>query len=787
MLSIQIKRLIFLFALLCCSSAAHATTYYIAAIGSDSNTAHSKASPWLHAPGMPNCSGSGAGTCGGTTPAAGDSFIFKGGDTWHWANSSASPYVGGTWNWNYSGSGTNCNLNTRAGAVITTSCIYIGVDQTWFTGGSWVRPILTMDNALSTSAPASCTYSEGMSGSTTNGFYLNGSYLILDSFDLQGNCSNAGGSVWIVTFGDQIEFTNWYMHGWTLATGPNTPVIDDFQEVGFGSGSGFILYDHLILDGSDSSFGTTMSGQTTGENSGNGLGVCSEIRFSVFRRVSNGCVGGSAGGSYTSIISVHDSLFDNMYNSNTAVPPGSFHGNVIETGNASADVWFYNNTASNINEGEIFNFGSVNGGNYYIANNTIFEVQAGNCFLLIWGTAARNTAYITNNTWVTNSSDGTGCKVGGGSMTTSNMTLNYQNNHFIGYSPQNTSAVQGSGSPTINDNGGELWQTNAQATTAGYTTSNNFQPTSGSSPTVHAGNNLSSTCSTLLNCSGTSGGETSSGGTFTGLFISPQPSRGSTFDVGAYQFSAGTPTCAAPTASPTSGIPPQTVTLSSSTMGCNIFYSTSGTATCSSTTYSGPISVTINPTTISAVTCQTSFTTGGPSSWTYSGSVSTTPAPTTSPFVQLVTPGTWKGRYGNDGYLMALGDQKLPSYVSGVSFTGNADWNWQAPLTDGRGLILPSTGVPWAACFYSANPWSLAFNMSDGKPHMVTFYLVDWDNQSRCETVTWTSSAGAQIDSRELCNFSPGAYLTWQLQGSVKASFTRNAGPNSVLSSIMWN
>ena len=82
-----------------------ATTYYIAANGSDSNNGTSKNTPWLHAPGMTGCSG----TCASTTPEPGDNFIFRGGDSWHYNSASGSP-VGLPWTWNWSGSPTNCQL-----------------------------------------------------------------------------------------------------------------------------------------------------------------------------------------------------------------------------------------------------------------------------------------------------------------------------------------------------------------------------------------------------------------------------------------------------------------------------------------------------------------------------------------------------------------------------------------------------------------------------------------------------------------------------------------------------
>src|SRR5271156_6951026 len=91
------------------AGSAFATTYYVAANGSDSNNGTSKTTPWLHAPGMQNCSA----ICASTTPNAGDQFVLRGGDTW---SSSSFP-----WTWAWSGSSGNA---IQVG----------GSDQTWFAG-----------------------------------------------------------------------------------------------------------------------------------------------------------------------------------------------------------------------------------------------------------------------------------------------------------------------------------------------------------------------------------------------------------------------------------------------------------------------------------------------------------------------------------------------------------------------------------------------------------------------------------------------------------------------------
>ena len=90
-----------------------ASTYYIDTAGSDSNNGTSKSTPWAHHPYMANWGGS------GYVHAAGDQFIFKGGETWVYACFPLVMSNGGS-------SGSND---------------YYGVDKTWYTGASWVRPI----------------------------------------------------------------------------------------------------------------------------------------------------------------------------------------------------------------------------------------------------------------------------------------------------------------------------------------------------------------------------------------------------------------------------------------------------------------------------------------------------------------------------------------------------------------------------------------------------------------------------------------------------------------------
>ncbi len=115
-----------IFALALClmgAGTASATTYYVSSgIGSDLRTPHhraqSKATPWKHAPYMHSFTGT-------YSHSSGDRFVFRGGDTWV-----ASDYFvisnGGT----------------------SSAPDYYGVDQTWFAGGSWTRPIFDIQASL---------------------------------------------------------------------------------------------------------------------------------------------------------------------------------------------------------------------------------------------------------------------------------------------------------------------------------------------------------------------------------------------------------------------------------------------------------------------------------------------------------------------------------------------------------------------------------------------------------------------------------------------------------------
>jgi hypothetical protein len=209
--------------------------FYAAASGSDSNAGTSEASPWIHLPDMPLCTA----TCATVTPAPGEGFIIRGGDTYHYFTGSPqvglpAAYPGGTANsggayaWWIKQSGTLANP------------IYWGVDQTWFTGASWHRPVFTNDNPIFT--PSAPVYTDPTSTAVSSCLFpqqnlddvslgLNTQFYIFDNFEFTGMCWNDVSSNFSQTGKNEhnyiahqqgggtgtspVWFLNIYMHGWS--------------------------------------------------------------------------------------------------------------------------------------------------------------------------------------------------------------------------------------------------------------------------------------------------------------------------------------------------------------------------------------------------------------------------------------------------------------------------------------------------------------------------------------------------------------------------------------------
>jgi len=248
---------------------------------------------------------------------------------------------------------------------------------------------------------------------------------------------------------------------------------------------------------SDSSLGTT-AGQASGFAIYN---TCSEISFNVFRHVSNGMINEAN--------NIHDNLFEYLYE-----PQGSQHGNIFETNGgvaATGPYYFYNNVMRHTNEG-VGVWAETVSNPFYFFNNVSWHYRENtdgtnstdgtNCYMITvnLGSTSPN-AYIYNNTFDSPCGFRTLDQTEVGAAQSVHPSRFFQNNHYIGYSGGITSTYGGTG--TVNDQGSEIFQSESTANGQGYTTSNNYAPSS-SGATVGTGANLTSFCNGLANATAAS-------------------------------------------------------------------------------------------------------------------------------------------------------------------------------------------------------------------------------------------------------------------------------------------
>jgi hypothetical protein len=425
---------------------ASATTYYVAANGSDSNSGTSKTSPWAHIPGMMTWAGS-------HTPAAGDTFILRGCDVW---GNSDFPI---SWQW----SGTS------------SSHIVIDRDETWYNGAncsSWNRAKFDAGHAVIN--PPEC--------SNNNAFWEFGtvSYIDVNWIELANyhwTSSQAGGSCYshefianISTSSSYVHLSNWYVHAWTIASGA------DDNDHFFMSGCETCSVDYAVIDNSDGTVHT-------------GAGMQWPTQHSIFKNVANalkpnmsgefayndisnvaGYVSGVHPNCIESIATIRGSgtlyIHDNRVHDNGTCE-GLQVGNPGETDYVWNNLW-YNNTSNGANGPNL----PQNGNNavaLYYWNNTNVDQRS------VCVSVASN-----GNKW--------------------SKAFKMQNNHCItAGTPSGTSQSGGmvdgpiSGAATITFSN-NIVESLSSANGQGYNNSQAYvySPTSSSSQTVGAGANLTS-------------------------------------------------------------------------------------------------------------------------------------------------------------------------------------------------------------------------------------------------------------------------------------------------------
>lgn len=447
---------------------------YISSVGNDANSGADAANAWAHLPG----SAAVAGNASTQVPQAGDQYILRGGDTWDATNFQI--------NWTWSGT--------------ALSPIYIGVDQTWYSGGSWTRPIFDC-GLIATCATAA--YRGTM-------LVLAGSNLILDNIEFKGlyvGASAPGEQHMIFMQNQNIEVKNCYLHGWnhvgtkanTTAPYNNFILIDTYLGGGGAAVSGTLIHDNVI-DGVD-----------TQQDMAVGIGSAEQIYRNVVRYV------------LATINGDWNSLHDNFTEHNVTgycnptigcTPAQQPHCNGIYQhallyGNKS--LW-YNNVVTNSN-GNGCPISWVLGANNsactgqacvtYAFNNVVSNIGSDQGGIAFAGHSSDGcdvgTLYAYNNTL----ENGALKPMGNGETSVAPCTpgsprgtVKYANDHGISSA---AGLCDNTGVTCTDDDAGKLLQTSAVASADGYslTTAFNYQPTSGSGGTVGTG--LAGNSATITN------------------------------------------------------------------------------------------------------------------------------------------------------------------------------------------------------------------------------------------------------------------------------------------------
>jgi sugar lactone lactonase YvrE len=152
------------------------------------------------------------------------------------------------------------------------------------------------------------------------------------------------------------------------------------------------------------------------------------------------------------------------------------------------------------------------------------------------------------------------------------------------------------------------------------------------------------------------------------------------------------------------------------------------------------------------------------------------------------TQGTWTGKYGGDGYLIANDATKPPAYAT-ISLTGDSTYTWAASTTDVRALQTASGATTRiASTYYSGSSFTINVNLTDGNAHRLALYLLDWDSTSRAETISIVdANSNTVLDTEKYSFLENGKYAVWNITGHVLIQVTKTGGSNAVVSGIFFD
>jgi hypothetical protein len=164
--------------------------------------------------------------------------------------------------------------------------------------------------------------------------------------------------------------------------------------------------------------------------------------------------------------------------------------------------------------------------------------------------------------------------------------------------------------------------------------------------------------------------------------------------------------------------------------------------------------------------------------------------PAVLPPVQQEPQGSWVGKVGSSGYLLAGWDgaqdvSDLPNVTA--TLVQGSRWQWTANSADARALQGPEGTTRNAAAYYDPDQIQLKLSFATTYSGNLHLYAVDWDSTERRESIVVDDGSGPRTVSLS-SEFHNGAWVSIPIDvaagGSVSVVVTREAGSNAVLSGI---
>ena len=154
------------------------------------------------------------------------------------------------------------------------------------------------------------------------------------------------------------------------------------------------------------------------------------------------------------------------------------------------------------------------------------------------------------------------------------------------------------------------------------------------------------------------------------------------------------------------------------------------------------------------------------------------------PTLQQEPQGSWVGKVGSAGYLLAGWDgvqdvSDMPNVTA--SLVQGSRFQWAQNTTDVRALQSPDGLSRNTSAYYDPNQIQLRLSFKEAYSGNLHLYAADFDSLGRRETISVNGQA-LTLSS----DFSQGAWLSFPISvgagGTVIITATRTAGPNALLS-----